>query len=122
MGNRPFYIIAQLIECDGNEFSILYIGHNRKAAIARWVSAYNGVIDQEFVNNRGMDRDDVDIYVNDSVIRHPEELVPGRAFYANMSNNDDLYATVGLFCVKTGEFVEGWQEVLYRRTHPNSRY
>ncbi len=142
MNKRPLWIITHVVDCDGYDSYIDYIGHNLQAAWERF-DFVGESLKRDYFTSQGND-DPLESWSPRSAIErkaHIEE--PGHSIYHTISDDCECWISVYLTCIEAGEFAatryanlnrQNWEypniainlranaEEEYRTTHPKSKY
>ena len=140
MSKRPYYLITHLVDCDGYNHYIDYLGINASAAIERFKFLveelkeryfYNDGIENIYYGGEGEGAyENLSIADIDSI---------GKAFAVNLNDDNTCWVTVTISVLETGEFFnyprtgrwatgrDIWtdnqaRETIYKQNHPNAKY
>lgn len=117
MGKRPYYILEFSRDCEGYFSETIYIGTNWKAALDRYVTAFQYIRKMDFLDE-GVNEDDIEERLN-----MPEhQLAPGESVCSYMNDQNECYDSLYLRCLYTNQFHAPAWEGFYKERYPNSKY
>lgn len=118
MGKRPYYILYYTSEYDGYSVNIEYIGHNYKAAKARYKALWDYVYQHYFLDE-GIEPNRIE---GEFVPAPEKEMRLNQNVGSYINDQCDMWSSIHLVCMNTGAFVNSHKEAEYKRNHPNAKY
>ena len=141
MSKRPYFVITHVVDCDGYNTYVDYIGTNLQAALKRFHFLCEDIKQRYFIQD-GFDEE----RINSSLVPEgPEEYLAeyikhtGNCIRANLNDDCDCWITINLYNLETNHFTNystrghDWdrpaiytdnmdREEMFKRQFPNSKY
>lgn len=141
MSKRPYFVITHVVDCDGYNTYVDYIGTNLQAALKRFHFLCDDIKDRYFIQD-GIEEE----RINYSVLPQQDDdflkkylTHPGNCIRASINDDCDCWISVDLYNLETNHFTNystqghDWatpaiytdnmeRETLFKRQYPDSKY
>ena len=141
MSKRPYFVITHIVDYDGYNTYVDYIGTNLQAALKRFHFLCDDIKQKYFIES-GVEEDRINygIYPEQTEDDLKEYLKhPGHCIRANLNDDCDCWISVNLYNLETNRFtnygMQGYdwahptvytdnieRETLFKQQYPNSKY
>lgn len=141
MSKRPYFVITHVVDCDGYNTYVDYIGTNLQAALKRFRFLCDDIKERYFIQD-GVEEE----RINYSTLPERDEdglkeyiKQPGNCIRTNINDDCDCWISINLYNLETNHFTNystmghDWdnptiytdnmdREALFKRQYPDSKY